>query len=65
MLGATEARTPVPPKSADFSSGVPTAMRDWKSGKELITTCMATHETETYVCICLTSTLAFVLIESC
>lgn len=44
MLGATEARAPVPPKPRDLSRS---AIRDWNSGQDLIDTCMATHETAT------------------
>lgn len=49
MLGATEAVVPVPPKPSDFSPKLPKAARDWSLGKDLITTCMATHETATCV----------------
>ncbi|KAG9006461.1 mannosyl-oligosaccharide alpha-1,2-mannosidase [Tulasnella sp. JGI-2019a] len=46
MLGATESRGPVPPKLRDLTRS---AIRDWNSGRDLIETCMATHETATLV----------------
>jgi hypothetical protein len=47
MLGATDgAHASIPPKPRELSS---TQLRDWKSGVELVKTCMATHDTKTYV----------------
>jgi len=44
MLGATEGLGAVPPVLEKAATRV---SRDWNSGKELIETCMHTHETET------------------
>lgn len=47
MLGATDgARASIPPNPREFSA---TQLRDWNTGKELVKTCMATHDTKTYV----------------
>lgn len=46
LLGATEARTGVPPDLTTFSEK---RLRDWNIGMELIRTCMETHKTATYV----------------
>lgn len=64
MLGATTAgalvdRVSVPPLPHELSEQ---AKRDWLTGVELVKTCMATHDTQTYVippvfacgcCVCL------------
>lgn len=64
MLGATTAgaladHVSVPPLPHELSEQ---AKRDWLTGVELVNTCMATHDTQTYVtppdfvcrcCICL------------
>ena len=51
MLGATTAgahvdRVSVPPLPHELSE---LAKRDWLTGVELVKTCMATHDTQTYV----------------
>ena len=50
MLGATTAGAVVHPVSVPPlpSELTPTGRRDWKTGVELIKTCMATHNTATY-----------------
>ena len=52
MLGATTTgvkSTPVsiPPKMSELTA---VGQRDWKTGVELLETCMNTHQTETSVC---------------
>lgn len=45
MLGATEgAQMTVPPQFQDFSRS---QARDWRTGVDLIKTCLTTHETKT------------------
>lgn len=51
MLGATRTGSLVhpvsrPPLPEELSE---TGQRDWRTGAELIKTCMATHDTKTYV----------------
>lgn len=51
MLGATTAgaighEVSIPPKPHELTQ---TGIRDWKTGVELIKTCMSTHDTATYV----------------
>jgi hypothetical protein len=47
MLGATDGgHVSIPPKPRELSE---TQSRDWDTGKELIKTCMATHDTKTCV----------------
>jgi hypothetical protein len=51
MLGAvrTQARTPIvsiPPRTDELT---PEGARDWAAGVGLLETCMATHDTQTYV----------------
>jgi endoplasmic reticulum Man9GlcNAc2 1,2-alpha-mannosidase len=50
MLGATRTGTlvhsvSVPPRDSELSA---TGKRDWKTGVELVKTCMDTHDTATY-----------------
>jgi hypothetical protein len=51
MLGATTTGTivdkvSIPPKPHELTKA---GLRDWKSGVELIKTCMGTHDTATFV----------------
>ena len=46
LLGVTEGHGPFPPNWKALSSR---QKRDWVTGTELIKTCVATHNTETYV----------------
>jgi hypothetical protein len=46
ITGAVTEDVSIPPYNRDFT---PNGARDWKTGEELIRTCMATHETATLV----------------
>ena len=47
VTGASKNQVSIPPKTrAQLTS---TGKRDWQTGVELVKTCMATHETATYV----------------
>lgn len=48
LLGVTDGRGPFPPRWSTLSNA---QRRDWNTGTELIKTCMATHNTATYVSI--------------
>lgn len=57
MLGATTSgavsgTVSVPPLLEELS---PRGQRDWKTGVDLLETCMSTHETATFVFILLSS----------
>jgi hypothetical protein len=53
-LGALVQEVNVPPRPEELSE---IGKRDWTTGIELIRTCMATHETKTYVLLFLMKTL--------
>ncbi len=55
LLGAVSTRdggtyewASVPPTEEELNVGDRRAARDWKTGLELLNTCMETHKTETY-----------------
>jgi len=57
MLGATTSgalvhNVSIPPRTDELTEQ---GERDWLTGVELIDTCMATHDTQTYVSMCLGS----------
>lgn len=66
LLGAVSTRgggkyewASVPPTEEELSMGDGRAARDWKTGLDLLNTCMETHKTETYAILPLLLPLYF------
>lgn len=66
LLGAVSTRgggkyewASVPPTEEELSMGDGHAARDWKTGLDLLNTCMETHKTETYAILSLLVPLYF------